>query len=178
MRVINLFGGPGAGKSTTSAGLFFLMKSNHEKIHSVEIVTEFAKDLVYSKRFHELDGQNQLYVLAKQASRIHRLKEQVDYVVTDSPILLSLIYMAKNYYPSFNSLVLEIFNSYDNINIYLNRTKSYKPYGRMQTEEESNEIGNNILNILTSNNIEFHTIDGDINAPVKIFDIIKNDYLL
>lgn len=173
MKVINLFGGPSSGKSTTAAGLFFLMKSNHEIISSVEIVTEFAKDLVYSKRFAELDGQNQLYVLAEQASRIHRLKNQVDYVVTDSPILLSLIYVAKDYYPSFKTFVLEVFNSYENVNIYLNRTKSYKPYGRMQTEEESNQIGKNILNVLDTHSIPFYKIDGDIEAPKHIFDIVK-----
>jgi len=44
MKVINLFGGPGCGKSTAAAGLFHLMKSNHM---SVELVNEFAKEIVW-----------------------------------------------------------------------------------------------------------------------------------
>lgn len=41
--VINLIGGPGSGKSTTAAGLFFRMKSMGVRC---ELVTEYAKELV------------------------------------------------------------------------------------------------------------------------------------
>ena len=51
MKVINLFAGPGTGKSTTAAGLFYKMKS---KGYMVELVTEFAKDLVYQESFFRL----------------------------------------------------------------------------------------------------------------------------
>lgn len=43
---INLFAGPGTGKSTTAAGVFFEMKRSGM---SVEYVTEYAKSLVFSK---------------------------------------------------------------------------------------------------------------------------------
>ena len=43
-RVINLLGAPGAGKSTAAAGLFYRMK---KEFLSVELVTEYAKDLIY-----------------------------------------------------------------------------------------------------------------------------------
>lgn len=59
--VINLIGGPGAGKSTTAAGLFFLMKCAGLK---VELVTEFAKELSYDENWADL--KKQLYVLAEQ----------------------------------------------------------------------------------------------------------------
>lgn len=42
--VINIFGGPGVGKSTVAAGLFYRLKCLH---YSVELVEEFAKYLVY-----------------------------------------------------------------------------------------------------------------------------------
>ena len=76
MRVINLFGGPGAGKSTTAAGLFFFMKSDSSFDKSVELVTEFAKDLTYAERFKELQGDNQLYITSKQHSKLHRIEDQ------------------------------------------------------------------------------------------------------
>lgn len=41
---INFLGEPSAGKSTIAAGLYFLMKKRR---YSVEIVTEYAKDLIY-----------------------------------------------------------------------------------------------------------------------------------
>ena len=114
MRVINLFGSPGAGKSTTAAGLFFLMKSDNKFVDSVELVTEFAKDLVYAERFKELEGDNQLYITAKQYSRLHRLKNQVDYAITDSPIIQSLMYTPENYFSSFGPFLRELFDSFDN----------------------------------------------------------------
>jgi adenylylsulfate kinase-like enzyme len=43
LHVINLFGGPGTGKSTLAAALFTDLKM---KGINAELVTEFAKDLV------------------------------------------------------------------------------------------------------------------------------------
>jgi len=173
MRVINLFGSPGAGKSTTAAGLFFLMKSDNKFVDSVELVTEFAKDLVYAERFKELEGDNQLYITAKQYSRLHRLKNQVDYAITDSPIIQSLMYTPENYFSSFGPFLRELFDSFDNINIYINRVKKYRTYGRSQTEEEADTIGMRITNFLVNNNIEYHNVDGDYNAPSKVLELIK-----
>ena len=89
MKVINLFGGPGVGKSTAAAGLFYEMKKRQL---SVELVTEYAKDMVWEKRWNILDDQ--LYILAKQHRRIARLAEHgIEYVITDSPISLGLVYL-------------------------------------------------------------------------------------
>jgi len=172
MKVINLFGGPGAGKSTTAAGLFFLMKTD-PSIRSVELVTEFAKDLVYAERFKELEGNNQLYITAKQFSRLKRLSNQVDYAITDSPIIQSLMYTPRDYFPSFGSLLKEIYSSFDNINIFIKRVKPYKKYGRAQTEEESDVIGNNIWHFLSINDISYSAVNGDALAPDSILKLIK-----
>lgn len=169
MRVINLFGGPGAGKSTTSAGLFFKMK-NDKEINSVELVTEFAKDLVYAERIKELEPDNQLYITAKQYSRLYRLRGKVDYVITDSPIIQGLMYAPEEYFPSFPSLVRELFDSFDNVNIFINRVKVYRNYGRVHTEEESGIVSNRIINFLDNNQISYIEVNGDNNAP----GIIKN----
>jgi len=167
MVVINLFGGPGSGKSTTAAGLFFKMKTD-ERVKSVELVTEFAKDMVYAGRTEELRG-NQLYITAKQYSRMKRLVGKVDYVITDSPLVQSIMYTPEDYFHSFKQLVLEVYNSFDNLNVFINRVKKYKQYGRDRTEEESNLISNNIITLLDENRINYITVDGDKDAP----DIIK-----
>ena len=49
--VINLYGGPGCGKSTVSSGLFYKMKSEG---YCVEYVSEYAKDLTYEERYNIL----------------------------------------------------------------------------------------------------------------------------
>jgi ATP:corrinoid adenosyltransferase len=64
MKVINIFAGPGAGKSTTAAGLFYHMKKLNM---SVELVTEYAKSRVWEQ--HSSVMRDQVYLTAKQKTR-------------------------------------------------------------------------------------------------------------
>jgi len=170
MIVINLFGGPGAGKSTTAAGLFFKMK-NDKYVRSVELVTEFAKDMVYAGRTKELNS-NQLYITAKQYSRMERLRGQVDFVIADSPIIQGSMYAPDNYFTFFTPLLRELHHSFDNFNIFINRVKKYKEYGRGQSEKESDELGCNIREFLDSNNLKYYVVDGNKSAPDTIKSLL------
>ena len=87
-KVINIFGGPGVGKSRTAAALFVALKDKH--IH-VELVTEYAKQITYEKRFNVLGDQ--LYILAKQNRKLEPLRGIVDYIISDSPLPTGLLYM-------------------------------------------------------------------------------------
>jgi nicotinamide riboside kinase len=166
MKVINLFGQPSAGKSTTAAGLFFKMKTLG---YSVELVTEYAKDMVW--RGLPLQAfDDQLYITAKQNAKLHRLKGQVEFVISDSPLLLGLIYAPDQYYKTFEPFLLELFNSYHNINFLLERTKDYNPVGRNQTKEEADQIASFLENFLINKNISHSKIKGDKDAPDNIFD--------
>ena len=105
MIVVNLFAGPGSGKSTTCAGVFAKLKLAGV---NCEMALEYAKDKVWEESNKVLDDQ--IYVFGKQLHRIFRLKDKVDVVITDSPILLSIIYdKTGNKY--FSDLVL---NQFDN----------------------------------------------------------------
>ncbi len=167
MKVINFFAGPSTGKSTYSAMLFSLLK---QKGINCELVNEYAKQLVWSGR--QKDFAHQFYISSKQTYKMEILKNQVDYIVSDSPILLGLIYRPDNYFPSYDSLLKEIHNSYDNINIMLTRKKKYNPVGRNQTEEEAKDLDYKIWEMLIKNNIPFHTVEGDNNAPYKILELL------
>jgi adenylate kinase family enzyme len=151
-KVINLFGAPCAGKSTHRAKIFAEMKIRG---YSVEEVTEYAKDAVWEQRDFLLDDQ--LYILAKQNRRLKRLLGKVDYIITDSPLLLSIIYANKqiSYNKSLKNLTLEIFNHYNNINFFLNRTHSYQSSGRVHTDIESKQISNEIQDLLKLNNVNY-----------------------
>lgn len=167
MKVINLFGGPGTGKSTTAAGLFYLLKINS---HESELALEYAKYLVWSKRVNMLDDQN--YVFAKQTHRLGILKDQVDYAVTDCPLLLSCIY-GSDLSTAFQDYVLETFDSYENINIYLNRVKMFNPNGRMQgTIEEADEIAVQVKELLLDLEIPFTEVNATHNAPGEIYKMV------
>jgi len=168
MKVINLWGGPGAGKSTTAAGLFYKMKKSG---YSVELVTEYAKDLVWDER-HTL-FKDQLYLLSKQNRRLDRLEGKVDYAITDSPLLLVLAYIPEGYYDSFNKLTFDVWNNYLNYNIVLNRGHDYTGEGRNQNETQAIKIDKDIEKILFMYN-QKHLAMNSIDAAERIFERIKN----
>ena len=104
----------------------------------------------------------QEYVFGIQSFRLARCRDDVDVIVTDSPLPLSIIY---NTNPAldinFERTVINIFNTYENINYYINRVKPYNPKGRNQTEAESDALVTPIIDLLHENCIEFKEINGD-----------------
>lgn len=166
--------GPGIGKSRFAATLFAKMK---ELNFNVELVTEFAKDCVYEKQF-ELLKTDQLFVLANQNRRLQRLEtsnENIQYAINDSPLLLSKIFANINNVPhnfiSFNDFVVDLFQSYDNINIVLKRDQSkFNPSGRIQTLQESVQIDQLIIKELNFWKIPYILVDSDdINSVLNLF---------
>jgi hypothetical protein len=158
--------GPGTGKSTTAAGTFFELKTAGV---NCELVTEFAKDLVWEGRVNTLD--NQVYLLGKQYHRLWRLQDKVEVIITDSPIFL-LTYYGGKMSENFHNLTLELFNSMDNMTFFLNRVKVFNPAGRVQTEEKAREIDAELLNLLSIHTIPYLTLDADEFAPKHIAGMV------
>jgi tRNA uridine 5-carbamoylmethylation protein Kti12 len=169
MRVINIFGGPGAGKSTTAAGLFFEMKKRQIQ---VELVTEYAKDMTWEQRHNVLSDQ--LYILAKQNRRVQRLVGQVDWVITDSPLLLGLVYKTHGYFETFDDFVMEVFESYDNHNILISRDFEYQASGRNQTAEEAVEVDGVVKNMLDDYGVPYMKVTNDplVDRTTQILNLI------
>jgi hypothetical protein len=167
VKVINLFGGPGSGKSTTAAGLFYNMKLKHA---NVELITEYAKELVYSDRVNFLNSKQE-YVFAKQNLRQYILRDKVDWAITDSPLLLSLIY-PKIYNTSpgehFDQYVVETFHRYDNVNFYIARPPTFSDVGRVQDLSESVRVDELIVTALNNACIKYETIPADGNTCATI----------
>jgi hypothetical protein len=153
--VVNLYGGPGSGKSTMRAGVFERLKNLG---YNVEEATEYAKDKTWEQNRVVL--RNQIYVFGKQHFRISRLLGNVQIVVTDSPLLLSLYY-GRNLGKEFDNLVVSEYRKMWNLDIFVKRTKPYNPAGRGQTEEEAKEIDKWIKEVLPDYGIDFVEFDGD-----------------
>lgn len=168
MIVVNLFGGPGCGKSTGAAYIFAKLKMAGV---NAELVTEFAKDKTWEKNSKALTCQP--YVFGKQVYRMDRCADQVDVIVTDSPIILSLLYNEdQDIEPEFTEMVIKKFNEFNNYNFFLYRLKEYNPIGRNQTEEEAKKIDNNILNLFNKHEIVYTTMNGELEGYEKIIDKI------
>ncbi len=172
--VVNLFAGPGTGKSTMAAGLFYKLKTAGI---TCELVGEYAKDI-----FYEGDTQkiaDQIYVFAKQQRRVLRLADKVDVVICDSPTILGLAYMPDHYPPCFAQLVKWQFDQYRNMNIFLERKKAFNPKGRFHNEQQSKQKDVEIQELLHSNSIEYSTVPGNDEGLEQVFkSIMLDDRLL
>jgi len=158
-KIINIFGGPGIGKSTTAAKIYHDLQMNG---YECDLPYEFPKQVAWEENRSQITDQ--LFIFAGQHRNIVRSYGKVDYIILDSPILLSLVY--KNLYnegfPSslygneFDRMALGIFKSYDNINFNIERNKmDYITEGRFQSYDESVMIDNRITSILVDNQIDF-----------------------
>lgn len=165
--VVNLFAGPGAGKSTAAAYIFSQLKM---KGINCELITEFAKDKTWEKNYSALRCQE--YVFGKQSYKMDRCRDQVDVIITDSPLPLGIFY---NQNPvlgrHYESLVMDVFNTYDNLNFFINRKKPYNPIGRNQTEEEAKEIDERIKTFCQQHDISYLIKDGTELGYIDIVDI-------
>jgi nicotinamide riboside kinase len=165
-KVINLMGGPGAGKTSSAMELAAHMKWNGIV---AEYVSEYAKSVVWDERLKDFD--NQIYIFSKQYKLMFRLLGKVDYIVTDSPLLLSMIYNQSH--PDFNDFIFKEFNKFNNINIYLNRLKPYLKVGRYQEESEAKTIDDKVRKLLDEKKVPYRVLDGKEGIAKKIMHVVE-----
>ena len=153
-KVINFYGGPNSGKSTKAAGLYYKMNMAG---YSVELNNEFAKECVWEDNVPML--KDQLFMLAHQHRKILRLVGKVEYVITDSPVMLSGIYRELYDGPLYSDLIdklaRECYDKYDNINFMLERPNNFNQIGRAQDLKGSINIDNAILKMFKDEKIPF-----------------------
>lgn len=135
-RIINLFGGPGVGKSVQAAGIYFFGGLAGLRMAPI---AEYAKGRTLLGDRGTLGFQG--YVTLKQWFDQARVDERYELMVTDSPFLIGLLYPGRGSTPSFPTYLLELYDEFDNLNILLERNPAiaYDEVGRNQTEEEAEE---------------------------------------
>jgi len=149
--IINLYGGPGTGKSTSAAKLFAMMK---DRGLNVELVREYVKEWAWENR--PISVYDQIYFLGKQSRKESLLYGKVDYIVTDSPVLMSAAYASlgsKELYGGIWYTATAFYNlakeeGHKHVHVYLERSKAYNPAGRFQTEEEAIKMDKRIRKML------------------------------
>jgi len=148
IRRINLFAGPGAGKSTAAAAIYSDLK---RRGYSVELINEYIKGWAYEAR--EVKPYDQLYVFAKQLRKEELvLRNGVDLIVTDSPILLSISYARKYGFKDWKALLdvaCGFEKEYPSLNIYLDRGDCpYQEDGRWETRKQAVEMDRQIKELM------------------------------
>lgn len=176
--VINAFAGPGAGKTTSCLEIAEKLKKQG---FVTEYVQEYAKELVYDNHLTMLDGhyEHQFAILNEQMKRINRLYGKVDFIVTDSPILLNNTYLNEDknteVYSAYSDSVNKLYGLYNNFNYFVERdTSVFEKEGRIHNLEQSIAIDNELKNMLHNNQIDFvvythATIDNIVRDSTIIY---------
>lgn len=159
MLVVNLFGEPGVGKSVTAAGLFYDLSVNN---YRAEIVSEVVKGYAWETQYDKDGNQivhpifsQQIFILGKQNRWLQRLLDKREIAIMECPLIMTSIYAPENYLPSFESLVIEQMDRYDNYNIVLERNHKFDNQGRIHNEEQSLEIRQKMLDFLDKHHIKY-----------------------
>lgn len=168
--VVNFFGGPGSGKSTAAAALFAALKMKHI---SCELVAEFAKDLIWEDNKFALTVQP--YIFGNQYYRIMRCADDVDVIITDSPLLLPIVHNDdERCGRELNNMAAAAFSSFNNISFFLERPETYERAGRSETEEEAEQLTESIRTLIQTHGELAATMPCDAERNAQILSCVMD----
>lgn len=169
--IINLYGGPGSGKSTCAAYIFSQLKMHNI---NAELITEQQTKVEAYKQNIEF-FENQFYIDGCASYRIKQLFGNVDVIITDSPFRMNYIYAMDHNKPKLAEAILEDLEQYNGYttNFFLKRPKNFQKEGRVHNEEQAKEIDNRIKNMLKDQCISFAEIEN-----TELDNVVKNILVL
>lgn len=159
---INLYGGPGIGKSTTAALIFAELKLLG---YNVEITHEYAKELVYEGiNLTKADQAMQYRILMEQVRRELIFQNKVDFLISDSPLLLNAYYNGDP-----GAIHLARWNEKPkDLHFYLVRShEHFESKGRSHSEKQSLSIDSNMQKFLEQNGVKLIEVSGSAHEKSK-----------
>ncbi len=164
MLVVNLFGGPGVGKSTLLHGLTWAAKRRGV---NVECSMEYAKELVWRGRAAEL--RDPYLLLEVQAERLDALAGKVDVAIAEWPLLLCLAYAPHQAATGLRSAARAAWDRHDNASLFCRRQVSYRREGRVEDIHGALEVDARVERLLSAEGIAHLTVVPD-DDPCAILD--------
>ena len=165
--LINIYGGPGAGKSTTAAGVFYELKRIG---YDCGLVTEMATELVYDEAFNIMNDQ--IYLFGEQWHRTFRMLGKVDFIVTDSPLLMNIVYNRLKD-EDFDKFIYSRIHKLKSLDFFVNRSNAFSEVGRIHNLEQSKEVDKTIKELAKKNDIDLIEVEQE-NSVDKILEIVLN----
>ena len=163
--LINIYGGPGAGKSTTAAGVFYELKRIG---YDCGLVTEMATELVYDEAFNVINDQ--VYLFGEQWHRTFRMLGKVDFIVTDSPLLLNIVYNRQKD-EDFDRFIISRIHKLESLDFFVNRSDAFSEVGRIHNLEQSKEVDKTIKELAKNNGIKLIELEQE-NSITEIVKIV------
>jgi len=157
--ILNLYGGPGTGKSTSAAYLFAYLKMAQRE---VGLAQEYVKRWAWAKR--AFTGLDEFYFLGKQIHEESMMLGKVPLIITDKPVLMDIYYAERYASPVIAAGIKAAVLAYqqeikdmghNHIHVLLNRTKAYVAAGRYQSEAEAIQMDVDIRKLLKDLDIPF-----------------------
>lgn len=170
MKIIEFFGGPGSGKTTSATHCFSAFKRRGIEC---EFTREYAQEAIFAQQTYQL--AHQVIVAANQYRKYTELQDAGHKLVfSDSSILLSKIYGAGS--PK-HDLLLPILDAlhgdFEVIKVFVTRSdRPFSQRGRVHTEGQSRE-----LDILIKSRCgPFHyVVDSNIESLNSFVDLLEKD---
>lgn len=171
--IYNLYGGPGTGKSTSAAYLYYRLKAAGK---NAELVREYVKDWAWEGR--KISTYDQLYFTGKQIRRESLLYGKTEVIVTDSPVMMGILYSQKfspcSVAEGVKASTLAFYrqaaeDGHQHRHVFLKRTKPYNPSGRYQTEDQARELDAELKGMLQQLNIPFEECGTEEESLDKLF---------
>lgn len=177
-KILNLYGGPGSGKSTSAAYLYHQMKCQHI---NAELVREYVKEWAWEAR--KFSMYDQIYFLGKQCRKESMLYGKVDWIITDSPVMM-VVYYAQKYCSQavsegVRAATLALYrqaaeDGHEHHHVLLSRNVPYQSEGRYQSEAQALEMDDEISHMLTSLRIPIiHATTGEENLDKLLDQVTK-----
>ena len=166
--VVNILGGPCAGKSSICAGVF-------SKLKALGIVCELQTEVIKNEIYKENNTirYNQIALFGETLYQIRTKANNVDVVVNDGSLLSNIIY-EKDEGQAFHNLVIAKYKEFNNLDFFIHRADGFQTVGRYNTLEESIEIDNQIIAMYEGLGISFvHVNLGENTVDIIVEKIIQ-----
>lgn len=168
-KIVNIFGPPGAGKTTTAAELFVLYKKEGRRVSQIQ---EYATYLINSGRLRELIEEQGL-IFEKQSHAQEISLGKFEYAITESPLVMSSFYAQNRpdlYSKLFHESVFDKMTKFDNLNFYVYKKNwdDYDVSGRIHTKEEAQAMEGELLGYLRSKGLEVVEVPRNVEPAIWI----------
>jgi AAA domain len=176
--IINLYGGPGCGKSTSAAYLYYLLKVQKE---NVELVREYVKDWAWDNR--KFGAYDEIYFLGKQVRHESMLFGKVDYIVTDAPVYMTAYYasiycsltLSKGVLGEAQAFYQQVAeDGHQHLHIMLNRIRPYAQEGRYQNESQAHSVDDGVGDMLRNLGIRVISANPDEASLKQTLEYCQN----
>lgn len=141
---------------------------------NVELVRAVAKEIVYSdiKSGPSL-GSPQLEALSQQIARETIVASQVDYLITDEPIIISSYY---NENPEVLKLAREARAAFkgEESHYFIDNSDSFDQSERSDYQDRAREIQVSMQNFLAQEGIKFEILKGNPMEKISLILILEN----